>query len=200
MKKKKDIASTRFSMVKKRHTDTLRKAEELGEIDNDMVSLCDYIASTKSFFTSSGCSGRILLLGLRDHSKKNSYFHGKWHYKVKPGEVINALKEKTTGEIWLKAEPFIVHIGTNSLANARKILALKNKSGMKRGGIIVAKKGKFIVELIGTDELAVMVKRGERILASEKFIRETVREANRKIERNYERLEKSEKIVRKELR
>ena len=196
----KNVAGTRFSMVKKRHKATLEKAIGKEKVDKAMVSLCGFIAGTEHYFTSSGCSGRILLLGLIDRTKKNSYFHRKWHGKAKPGEVIKALGEKTRGEIWLKMEPFIIHIGTNSLENARTLLALKDKAGVKRGGIIVAKPGKFIVELIGTEELSVMVKKDGKVLASLEFITETVEEANRKIGRNYERLEWFGKIARKELK
>ncbi len=199
MKEEKTVEKTRFSMVKKRHAATLQKAKDEQKIDTAMVGLCDFISGTKNFFTSSGCSGRILLLGLIDRSKKNSYFHRKWHEKAKAREVIKALEEETKGEIWLKMEPFIIHLGTNSLKNAVKLLSLKDKSGIKRGGIITAKPGKFIVELIGTEEISVLVKRGKKILASEAFIREIVREANKKIGLNRKRVEKFERIARKEL-
>ena len=164
LKREKNLPAARFSMVKQRHASTLEKAGREGKLDSAMAPLCGYIAKTKDYFTSSGCGGRILLLGLVDRTKKNSYFHRKWHGEVRPGEVIKALKEKTRGEVWLKMEPFIIHIGTNSLENARKLLALKDRSGIKRGGIISAKPGKFIVELIGTDELSVLVKKEGRVL------------------------------------
>ncbi|MFH1234266.1 MAG: hypothetical protein V1493_01505 [Candidatus Diapherotrites archaeon] len=193
-------SGARFEMVKKRHATTLKKAEDEKRIDKAMVGLCDFISGTENFFTSSGCSGRIILLGLKSRSKLDSRFHRKWHEQVEPEKVLEALEEETEGEIWLKMEPFIIHIGTNSLENAVKLLSLKDKSGIKRGGIITAKPGKFIVELMGTEEISVLVKRGKKILASEEFIREIVEEANRKIGFNYERVEKFEKRVRKELR
>ncbi len=197
--KEKDVAATRFEMVKKRHFETLKKAEEKGLVDKEMIPLCDCIAETKNYFTSSGCSGRILLLGMTDRTKKNSYFHRKWHGKTKFKDVLEALREETKGEIWLKAESFIIHIGTNNLTNARKILALKNKTGMKRGGIIVAKDGKFIVELIGTDEFSLPLKKRKEIIVSGEYLKEIVREANRKIERNYRRVKEFERVARKEL-
>jgi len=197
---KKDVAATRFGMVKKRHFESLKKAEREGLVDKEMIPLCDYIAETKNYFTSSGCSGRILLLGMTDRTKKNSFFHRKWHGKTKFKDVLEALHEETKGEIWLKAEAFIVHIGTNSLVNARKILALKNKTGMKRGGIIVAKDGKFIVELIGTDEFSLPVKKRGEIIVSVEYLKEIVREANKKIERNYSRVKKFERAAKKELK
>ena len=86
------------------------------------------------------------------------------------------------------------------MTNARKILALKNKTGMKRGGIIVAKDGKFIVELIGTDEFSLPLKKRKNIIVSEEYLKEIVREANRKIERNYKRVKEFERAARKELK
>lgn len=200
LKREKNLPATRFSMVKERHASTLEKAGSEGKLDSAMASLCSHIAKTRDYFTSSGCSGRILLLGLVDRTKKNSYFHRKWHEEVRPDEVMKALKEETRGEVWLKMEPFIIHIGTNSLENARKLLALKDRSGIKRGGIIAARPGKFIVELIGTDELSVLVKKEGRVLAPGKFIREIVLEANRKMERNSERVKRFEEIVGEELK
>lgn len=195
-----EVPQTRFEMVKKRHSKTLKKAIETKKIDKEMIELCELISEKKEFFTSSGCSGRILLLSLTNRTKKDASFHRKWHQPIKPKKAINALKEETSGQIWLKVEPFIIHIGTNSLENARKVLATKNKAGIKRGGIIVAKPGKFVVELIGTDKMSVLLKKNKDQLASEKFIREQAIEANKKLERNYERLEKFKKTIKEELK
>ncbi|RLG68802.1 MAG: hypothetical protein DRO07_03065, partial [Candidatus Iainarchaeum archaeon] len=72
--------------------------------------------------------------------------------------------------------------------------------GVKRGGIIVAKPGKFILELIGTEEIALPVKFGDKIIVSKSFMKEVVRKANEKIEANFERLKKFESIIRAELK
>jgi len=198
-KKEMDKGKSRFSMVKKRHYSTLKKAEEEKKVDSRLVKLCDFIAETENYFTSSGCSGRILLLGLRGQSKKDSYFHRKWHSQADFEEVWKALREETPGEIWFKEEPFILHIGTNNLENASKILEVKDRSGVKRGGIIVAKKGKFIVELVGTEEIAFPVKKGNELMVEKEFLRRIVIEANNKIKRNYERLALLEKNLKKGL-
>ncbi len=196
---KKEKGKARFEMVKKRHYSTLKKAEREKKMDPQLIKLCDFIAETKNYFTSSGCSGRIMLLGLKGKTKRDSYFHKKWHSTVKASDVWNALLEKTSGEIWFKEEPFILHIGTNTLKNAKKILKIKDKSGVKRGGIIVAKKGKFLVELVGTEEIAFPVKRENTILVEKEFIELIVKKANEKIKRNYARLKLLEKNLKKGL-
>ena len=187
-------------MVKERHRKTLRKAEEEKVIDKEMIGLCDFIADSKHYFTSSGCSGRILLLKQLDRTKKNSFFHKKWHGTASFSQILESINEETEGELWLKVEPFIIHIGADTLANARKVLALKDKTGIKRGGIIVAKDGKFIIELIGTDEFALPVKRNNKVLVTEEFLKEIVEEANIKIKRNYIKVAEFEQTVRKELK
>jgi tRNA(Phe) wybutosine-synthesizing methylase Tyw3 len=108
-----------------------------------------------------------------------------------------ALGEKTMGEIWLKMEPFILHIGTDSLENSRRILATMYKAGVKRGGILVAKEGKFIVELQGTQEMSIPLKQGGKILVDDDFLRYAVKRANEKMGKNDTMLRRFEEECRK---
>ncbi len=198
-KRGKEKGKTRFKMVKKRHYSTLKRAEEEKKMDPQLLELCDFLAETREYFTSSGCSGRIMLLGLQGTKKRDSYFHRKWHSEVSAEKVWKALQENTKGEIWFKMEPFILHIGTCSLENAGRILRVKDLSGVKRGGVIVAKKGKFLVELVGTEEIAFPMKKERKVLVEREFVDFIVKEANKKIKRNYARLKLFEKNLKKEL-
>lgn len=191
--------SIRFSMVKARHKNRLEEAIKKGEADKLIYNLCKLINSKKKFFTSSSCSGRIILLGIFGRGKNNAYFHRKWHSKVSFEEVWNSLNEETKGTIWFKMESFIIHIGALSKNDAIKILDIKNKAGIKRGGIISMKPGKIIVELIGTEDIAIPVKIGEKVIVSEGFMRESVKQANKKMEENLKRLKVFESVIRKEL-
>ncbi|MFH1224449.1 MAG: hypothetical protein V1676_01470 [Candidatus Diapherotrites archaeon] len=190
----------RFRMVKERHAATLQKAIDEKVIDARMRPLCKFIAGTENFFTSSGCAGRILLLGLpKGENKLEAYFHRRWHRAAKSAEVWGALREKTKGEVWLRQEPFIVHLGCANLEHSGKILGAMKKAGVKRGGIIVSKPGKFITELQGTDGMSLPLKKGKKILVGRGYVDYLVREANRKLARNYERLKRFEKACREEL-
>jgi tRNA wybutosine-synthesizing protein 3 len=190
----------RFAMVKEHHKKTLEKAIAEKKADELIIPLCRFIASTKDFFTASSCSGRILLLELqKGECKKDSNFHRKWHCEVSFKELLEGLKAKTSGIVWLKAESFILHIGCPDLESAKKILKIMKESGVKRGGIIVASKGKFIIELVGTQALSVPVKEGEKILVDEQYLKYLLKACNKKIRKNYEKLKRFEKNVRKEL-
>lgn len=191
----------RFEMVKNRHKKTFGKAVSDGKADKKMIPLCRFVSKTKNYFTSSSCSGRILLLALdKDERKKTSAFHRKWHRKVKFKEVREALNEKTPYSVWMKQEAFILHIGTRDLKHAKKILSVMTKSGIKRGGIIVAKPGKFIVELQGTQGLAVPVKSENEILIGDDYLKKLVNIANEKFDKNDTALKRFEKVARAELK
>lgn len=194
------MSDVRFEMVKKRHGESLEKAIKTGKIDEAMVSLCTFIAGTKDFFTSSSCSGRILLLKMeKGESKRDASFHKKWHSPVQFQEFWKYLEKKNAQNLWFKTEPFILHIGCRNIEGARKILRIMKNAGIKRGGIIVAKEGKFIVEFQGTQEMAFPVKENGKMLVEKGFMEKMLSVANQKIEKNYKMLERLERTIRKEL-
>lgn len=190
----------RFEMAKARHARTLNDAVSSGEIDERMKSLCGFIAGTGNHFTSSVCAGRILLLALpKGEEKREAYFHRRWHRTVQTSEAWKALQEKTRGAVWLKMEPFIVHLGSRNLESARGVLSAMKLGGVKRGGIIVAKEGKFITELQGTESMSVPVKRCGKILITREYLEFLLGIANKKLRKNYARLKRFEKACRKVL-
>jgi tRNA wybutosine-synthesizing protein 3 len=193
------LAEIRFRMVKCRHAKTFEDALAHGKVDEKLIELCRFLEGTKNFFTSSGCSGRIVLLKLKNGRKIDASFHRKWHRTVTCEEVWCALEEQTDGKIWFKMEPFIIHIGTKDLEHAKKILKAKTKAGVKRGGIIVAKEGKFIIELVGTREVALPVKYHNTILVTKRFLEYVVKEANKKLAENDEMLKRLEECIKSEI-
>ncbi|MFH1256159.1 MAG: hypothetical protein V1494_02595 [Candidatus Diapherotrites archaeon] len=198
--KNESLADSRFAMVKKMHRGTFEKAEAEGKADRQLLPLCRFVAKTNGFFTSSGCAGRILLLGLKKgEDKKGSYFHRKWHRAVSLKEVLEGINEKTQGELWFRLDPFILHIGAKDLDGAERILKAMKLAGVKRGGITVAKPGKFLIELQGSQFMALPVKKGKKVLAEKSLMKFIVEKSNKKLKWNYERLKALEKQFRKEL-
>ena len=100
--------------------------------------------------------------------------------------------------LWLKQEPFILHIGTSTLDNARKLLQFCEKAGIKRAGIKVAKEGKFIVEMLGTQNIDLHIIDGKTKI-DEKFLKYLVEKSNQKFEKNQELIKKMEKFAKKML-
>ena len=190
----------RFAMVKKHHLKTLENAISDKLIDEQMVAVCRTIGKTKNYFTSSSCAGRIMLLDVcKEGDKRESDFHRKWHREVNFDEVLDGVKAQTKGILWLRAEPFIIHIICSSLDYARELLRVKDKAGVRRGGISVAKEGKFLVELTGTQYLSVPVKDNGEIIVTEEYLSKLVEYANKKMRLNYERLEKFHDTCKKAL-
>ena len=184
----------RFEMVKERHTQTLQTALKQKKVDPQAIGLGLFLEKTKNYFTSSTCSGRIVLLKVnKQETKQDSAFIAKWHATTTIEKIWKALSEKTPGEIWFKQEPFILHIGCMDFENAKKLLAIAKECGIKRAGINSAKEGKFMLELIGTQNIAFPVKKGATILFEKKQLKYIVKRANEKLEKNYAQLEKFEK-------
>jgi len=190
---------TRFQMIKQHHKETYLEAKKIGRMDNDFIPICDYIIKTKNYFTSSSCAGRISLISLgEEETKKESAFYRKWHREVKKKEIIEAINNFEGKVLWFKQEPLILHLGTNTLDNSRKILSACEKAGIKRAGIKVAKEGRFIVEMLGSQNITTPIKEG-KITAEEKYIEYLVKKANEKFRKNQEQIKKLEKIIKKEL-
>jgi tRNA wybutosine-synthesizing protein 3 len=190
---------SRFTMTKKHHKETYEEAKSIGRMDEDFIPLCDYIIKTKNYFTSSSCAGRIALIGLsEEETKQESAFYRKWHRTVTENEVLEAVKDFTGAVLWFKQEPLILHLGTNNIENAKKVLALCEKVGIKRAGIKVAKDGKFIAEILGTQSIDAPVKEG-KMNASEDYLKYLVKKGNEKFKKNQELIEKLYKQAKKEL-
>ena len=191
-------AGKRFRMIKERHKGTFEKALGEGKVDPQMKSLCRFVAGTMDYFTSSCCSGRIMLIDLpKGEDKLGSRFHRKWHRTVAFNELWVGLNDESQGEVWFKQEPFILHIGCPDLERAQKVLQAMKKTGLKRGGIMFAAEGKWMLELMGTQNLAVPVKKGAKVLIERDYLKHLLQRANEKLKKNYALLKKFEKNCRR---
>ena len=190
-------AGKRFRMIKERHKGTCEKALGEGKVDPQMVGFCRFVAGTGNYFTSSCCSGRIMLLDLpKGEDKLGSRFHRKWHRRGKFAELWKGLNDESQGELWFKQEPFILHIGCPDLGHAQTILQAMKKTGIKRGGVMFAEDGKWMIELIGSQHIAVPVKKGCKVLIEKKHLEYLLKRANEKLRKNYTLLKKFENICR----
>jgi tRNA wybutosine-synthesizing protein 3 len=194
-------AESRFKMLKKHHTSTFEKAKKDGKMDLEFIPLCDFITTTKEFFTSSCCAGRIVLVGLdKKESKKESAFHRKWHRKVSFDEVKEGV-EKYAGEVlWFKQEPFIFHVVASNLENAKKLLVASGNAGAKKSGINVAKEGKFLIEMLGAHNITLPIKENGKIMISDNALNYIVKKANQKFVKNQQALKKLAREIKKELK
>ena len=184
-------------MSKKEHLKKFEKAIAEGKADKKMIPFCKKIMQNKNYYTTSSCSGRIGLFDLdKDEKKREKVFHKKWHTKPTLEQVWKALQEKNKYNLWFKQEPLVLVIGTNSLENAKKILQACNRAGIKRANIMHFEEGKILVEIMGTHYMSFLAKEKNKILIDKKLLKKQLEYANKKLEKNWQMLERFEKEFR----
>jgi len=183
-----------MNSFQKRKKDVLSKLDKsfIGKWDEKIISLCDKINSLKNYYTTSSCSGRILLMIDQEKKAENLFVfvsHDKIDFKKLKDELNSALKKNKN--IKFKVEPCILHIACETLDDAEKIYELGKNSGWKKSGIISLKKN-FIVELNASEKMEFPIIQNKKILVDDEFLKIVVDEANKKLEKSWMKINKLE--------
>ncbi len=187
-------------MAKKEAMRKYSEAKEKNLVDELMIPICESIFKKEHFFTTSSCSGRISLMNVEDIGiKEPKAFYRKWHRTITFQELLQSLKEKTEREIWFKLDPLILHIATDTQENSNLLLEILHKSGLKRFGVINSKPGKYVVEFQGNESISLPIKKENNLLVQEDYLQFITEKANKKLEKNFQLLEKLSKTLKKEL-
>jgi len=188
-----------FTENKKRAIEKLRKAKIEKEVDIGILHILNIINNSDNYYTSSSCSGRIVLLEIPDiGNKKEAKFLGKWHRKIKMDELISASKNAKKGQIWFLSQSPIIHIISKTKIAADKILKVAISCGFKNSGMKSLGK-KNVVEICSTERLDCPVGKDGNIFCNEKYLRLIVDISNKIIEKSSKKLYKMEKKLWKNL-
>ena len=173
-----------FDCFSKEKSDFLRKKDKSkkGCVDEDIKEIINIINSKKDYYTTSSCSGRIVLLEKLSNRKNESNWLFARHNKIKFNEIKNYLKNKIKNEIWLKQEPLILHVRCRNLKSAKKLLNASRKI-FKRAGVISLGENKIMVEIIGSERIDAIIA-DRNFDADEKYLKNLVKYANRNFEEN----------------
>lgn len=162
-----------------------------GHIDKRIEKLCDSINKTNNYYTTSSCSGRIVLLKARKE-KTGDLFIRTWHDEVSFKDFKLELEKINSKElIYFKQEPCIIHVACRKLEDAQKLINLAMKAGWKRNGIIASDK-RFVAELNSTEKLEFPIFKN-KILFDEIYLKLIVSEANKKLNESWEKIERIER-------
>jgi tRNA wybutosine-synthesizing protein 3 len=176
----------------------LRKDKSsIGEWDKKITKLCNKINSIDNFYTSSSCSGRIILM-TDNNKKEHGLFLKNYHDKVSFNRLRKDLNEiiKKNKLIKFKLEPCIIHIVSKSLDDAKFILEKANKSGWKNHFIISLVKNP-VIELNMNERMEFPIIFEKNILVNDKFLRIVLKKSNKKLEKCWKGIEKLEKELEK---
>jgi tRNA wybutosine-synthesizing protein 3 len=185
-----------FDEDKRKTLKKFQRALENNEVDKPIIPLLKLINSLKDFYTTSSCAGRIILLHELGSRKKDHNFIIREHGEVNINEFLNKKIGELKGRIWLKQEPFIIHIVARTLEKAIEMLNLGLKAGLKHSGIFVFKPERYILELNGTQHLSVPIFDKGKILVSKEYFIYLLELANKKLQKNKEMRKKFENLVR----
>lgn len=180
-----------------RKQDVLSKLDKssIGKWDKHILNLCKKINSKENFYTTSSCSGRILLMIEQDKKGENLFLFVS-HEKVTFPQLkyqLNKLK-LLNKKIKFKLEPCILHISCRTLEDAQTLFEKGKLAGFKRLGIIGTSHG-FTFELNSTEKLEFPIIQNKKLLVDDNFLKIIIKDANKKLEKSWEKIKKLEKLT-----
>jgi tRNA wybutosine-synthesizing protein 3 len=184
-----------INSFQQRKLDILSKIDKssIGKWDEKIISLCKRINSKENYYTTSSCSGRIVLMIDQEKKGEDLFLfvsHDKISFNKLKDELISALKKNKN--VKFKMEPCILHIACETLEDAEKLFEIGKNAGWKRLGIIGTRNG-FTFELNSTEKLEFPIIQNKKILVDDNFLKIILEDANKKLEMGWEKIKKLEK-------
>jgi tRNA wybutosine-synthesizing protein 3 len=187
-----------IDIFQQRKKDVLSKQDKSskGNWDKHIFELCEKINLSEDYYTTSSCSGRIVLM-IDQEKKGRGLFKKVYHDLISFEELKKDLNEilcKYKKPIKLKMESCALHVACKNLEDAQKLYDKAKLAGWKKSGII-SSGSRFIVELTNTDKLEFPIIRKGKVLVDEEFLKIIVDEANRKLKRGWLKIQKFFELI-----
>jgi tRNA wybutosine-synthesizing protein 3 len=165
--------------------------------DKKIISLCNKINSKENYYTTSSCSGRVLLV-INEKRKQKNVFCKVYHQLISQNilekdlrEILIKFKNK---EIKFKLDPPIIHIACKEMKDAKEVYEKAKIAGWKRIGLVSWEK-RIILELNCTEKLEFPIIENKKILVDEKFLEIIVKQSNFKIKNGWKKIKKLENLI-----
>ena len=185
----------KFNQSKESHEfkiNNLDKSKK-GDVDKLVIPLIEKINSFDDYFTTSSCSGRIMIIKPSEVKKDVEWLFYS-HETVDSEELIRKIHgfaNKNKEQLWFKIEGFILHIACRDMESADKLLKLVKRVGLKRSGII-STSHKIMVEIISSETLETPISKNNDLLVEDNYLAFLIDEANAKLKRTHNRIKKLE--------
>ena len=188
-------------MFPRRKQDILSKHDKSskGGYDKKIAKLCSKINSLENYYTTSSCSGRVVVMVDQD-KKGGGLFVKIYHDAISFNELKRELTKITNNKkykknlIKFKQEPCILHVACKSFEDAKKIYEKATQGGWKRSGIIAFNR-RFVVEMNGTEKLEFPIIANGKILVDDNFLRVIVKKSNSNLKKIWEKIGKLRKLI-----
>jgi tRNA wybutosine-synthesizing protein 3 len=187
-----------FEKEKKEFLEKRDKSKK-GYLDIKIKKLTTKLNSLDDFFTTSSCAGRILLFSLPSSNKKNEvqYLFNS-HKKIQSNKINDTIKKilkiiklkKIKNDVWFRVDGAILHVASNNIDSARKLLNAARDIGFRRSGIISLGKNRVTMELISTEKIETIVSKNGKLLVDEDYFKVLVKEGNEKLEKTWKKIDR----------
>lgn len=171
----------------------------IGSWDKKIKKLCELINKKQEYYTTSSCSGRIVLM-IDQEKKAQGLFLSVWHDRIsfmKLKQEIDKLikKESKKLNVKFKQEPVIFHVACKTIEDAKSFLVKAREIGFKRGGIISITRECVVIELLSTEKLEFPLIQNGKILVNDDFLKIVLKKANKNLEKGWDKIIRLEKRV-----
>ncbi|MFQ5531576.1 MAG: tRNA wybutosine-synthesizing 3 family protein [Candidatus Nanoarchaeia archaeon] len=208
---------------KQRKQDTLNKLDKSskGHWDKKISKLCDKINIMDNYYTTSSCSGRIVIMVDGDKKSKNLFikiYHDLLKFedfKKDLGKITKNIPQSTPNHpplkvktknlkdnktvnksflIKFKQEPCILHVACKDFKGAQRLYNKAKLAGWKKSGIIASGK-RFVVELNSTERIEFPIVGEGKLLIGDDFLKAIVKKTNENLKKSWKKIEKLEKSL-----
>lgn len=171
--------------------DFLKKLDKSkkGTIDKEVLPLINLINKKPHYYTTSSCSGRIVILSKKSEKKQESNWLFKTHKPTSFKEIKSKLKNHPKHKVWFRFEPLILHIVADTIQNAQKLVNIARNIGFKRSGIQSTRK-KITIEIASTEILATIIADKGKLLINDDYLKVLIKEANKKLKRTRKKIKR----------
>ena len=160
--------------------------------DEKIAKLCEAINKKDDYYTTSSCSGRIVVM--KDEDKKAPNLFEFVSHDLISFEELKKELGKIKKDTKFKQEPPILHVACKNLKDAFDLLNKARRVGWKRSGVI--SEGKmFVAELISTEKLEFPLTRKGKLLVDDNFLKIVLEKANKNLKKSWEKIEKLENLL-----
>ncbi|AEA11848.1 hypothetical protein TUZN_0351 [Thermoproteus uzoniensis 768-20] len=171
------VDAAAFANRKRAFVERLEREAAQRRVDQDIYPLLKRLNELPWLYTTSSCSGRILLASVKtpSYSKGRGFMPiAKWHRAVSVDEVRAAVEPHD--DVWMLVRGGILHVAVDSARRAYELVSIGHRTGHKHSGIIAINRAGIIIEILGEERLDIPLKSGGRLVAD---LEEAVAMANR---------------------
>ena len=169
-------------------------------IDEPILELVDAVNASSNFFTTSSCSGRIMLINEGDCVKRKNGASFKFvSHDIVSLEKASDLLELCTsasGNVFLKLEPLILHIESRTLDLGIRLLhLLKRENQFKHTCIVSATNEKYIVCVKAMVKLEIPLVYDSVSIVDLQLLRQYLEIANTRMAENFDAIKNLTRLI-----